>query len=111
MPIFINSPMAIDATEIYRESLLANTNSPNVIIQRCADGEVCFTPGRVETALPAEDADDRHFASGMANQWSRLHHLVQMAPDERNTILFTGFSPAEHAAQRWSVALMWSKIF
>ena len=30
-------------------------------------------------------------ASGMATGGRVLHHLVQMAPDERNTILFTGF--------------------
>lgn len=94
LPIFLDSPMAIDAGDI----LLAHCGEHRLSQAEC---QALHGVAR-ETRSPDESkAIDRSTvpaivisASGMATGGRVLHHLKVFAPDERNTILFTGFQAA-----------------
>jgi metallo-beta-lactamase family protein len=88
LPIYLNSPMAIDATEIF------NAHPDD----RRAEAKVDF--GAVRYVRTADESKAINVdptpkliisASGMATGGRVLHHLARYAPDARNTILFTGF--------------------
>jgi metallo-beta-lactamase family protein len=91
VPIFLDSPMAIDATEMFVRHLGDHKLSR----------EECREAFRVATYVrTVEDSQalDRSSmpkvlvsASGMATGGRILHHLAHYAPDPRNTILFAGF--------------------
>ncbi|HSN27895.1 MAG TPA: MBL fold metallo-hydrolase [Kofleriaceae bacterium] len=93
-PIFLDSPMAIDATEIF----LAHRDDHALSEAECA------AIGRI--ARYSHTADDSRAidrgqgpmvvisASGMATGGRVLHHLARFLPDERATILFVGYQAA-----------------
>ena len=94
LPVFLNSPMATDATRIYRHHLEDHRLS----------AEQCAAFGRditfVNTVEASKALNSMRFpsiivsASGMATGGRVLHHLVAFAPHERNTILFAGYQAA-----------------
>lgn len=91
LPIFLDSPMAIDASQIFE-----NHRSEHRL-----SGQECYELKKYVrcTPRPEESAAIGHSnvptlilsASGMATGGRVLHHLKRMAPDRRNTILFAGF--------------------
>ena len=91
LPVFLNSPMAIDMTEIYHRHRAEHRLS----VEECSG--LCHVAKMVRSieesrALVAQ----RHpaiivSASGMATGGRVLHHLKALAPDHRNTIVFAGF--------------------
>jgi metallo-beta-lactamase family protein len=91
LPIFLDSPMAIDAGDV----LLAHRGEHRLNQTQC---RALHGVAR-ETRSPEESkAIDRSAvpsivisASGMATGGRVLHHLKVFAPDERNTILFAGY--------------------
>jgi len=94
VPIFLNSPMATDATELYHEHHDEHRVSP----------EECLAMFRVarfvRTAERSKALNTKYgpmiiiSASGMATGGRVLHHLKAFAPDPRNMILFAGFQAA-----------------
>jgi len=94
LPLYLNSPMAADATRIYRHHLDEHRLSP----EQCA---VMFKQVNiVNTVEDSRRLNTLTFpsiivsASGMATGGRVLHHLKAYAPDARNTILFAGFQAA-----------------
>ncbi|MCC5015146.1 MULTISPECIES: MBL fold metallo-hydrolase RNA specificity domain-containing protein [unclassified Legionella] len=94
LPIFLDSPMAIDATEI----LLNNRDEHQFTREECLN--VCRIATYVRT-VDESIALNHHpmpkiiiSASGMMTGGRVLHHLKAIAPDHRNTILMTGFQAA-----------------
>jgi metallo-beta-lactamase family protein len=91
LPIFLDSPMAIDASDM----LLAHCGELRLSPDQC---RALHGVAR-ETRSPEESkAIDRSAvpaiivsASGMATGGRVLHHLKVFAPDAKNTILFTGY--------------------
>lgn len=91
LPVYLDSPMAIDATEIMRH----NSDEHKLSAEECLD--VCRMA--IYTNTPEESkAIDRDespkiviSASGMMTGGRVLHHLKVFAPDPKNTILITGF--------------------
>lgn len=91
LPVFLNSPMAVDATEIFYRHHLEHRLTP----------EQCVAVSRVATIVhTAEDSKRLNqrkgpmviiAGSGMATGGRVVHHLKAFAPDPRNTILFAGF--------------------
>lgn len=91
VPVFLNSPMAVDATEIFYRHHLEHRLSP----------EQCVAVSRVakivRTAEDSKRLNQRKgpmviiAGSGMATGGRVVHHLKAFAPDPRNTILFVGF--------------------
>ncbi len=97
LPIHVDSPMAIDATDIYREHhedhnlqtdefeagghrLFAQ---PNVHFDRSVEASKALNECHYPTIIIS--------ASGMATGGRVLHHLARCLPDHRNTVLFVGF--------------------
>ncbi|MET3373526.1 metallo-beta-lactamase family protein [Variovorax boronicumulans] len=94
MPVYLNSPMAADATRIYRKHL----DEHRLNAEQCAamQGQTII----VNTIEESRRLNTLGFpsiivsASGMATGGRVLHHLKAYAPDARNTILFAGFQAA-----------------
>ena len=94
LPVFLNSPMAIDATEIF----CAHTDEHRLSAAECRT--MC---GNARYVNSADDSRALHSrsgpmiivsASGMASGGRILHHFKRWLGDARNTVLFTGFQAA-----------------
>ncbi len=91
VPTFLNSPMAINATELFCRHHSEHRLSP----AQCT--EMCSGVTLVKTAEESKALNQRNgpmvivSASGMATGGRILHHLVRFAPDPANTVMFTGF--------------------
>ncbi|WPG41639.1 MBL fold metallo-hydrolase [Variovorax sp. EBFNA2] len=94
MPVYLNSPMAADATRIYRKHL----DEHRLSAEQCAEMQ-----GKTIIVNTIEESRRLNMlaypsiivsASGMATGGRVLHHLKAYAPDARNTILFAGFQAA-----------------
>lgn len=91
LPIFLDSPMAIDATDIFRRHAADHRlDSAQLALM---DGGVRYTRTSQESkALTASPmAKVIISASGMATGGRVLHHLEHYAPDPKNSIVFAGF--------------------
>ncbi len=91
LPIFLDSPMAIDASDIFHEHRRDHR------LSEAACREVCGLAIRTRSAEESKAIDQNRVpaviisASGMATGGRVLHHLKVYAPDARNTVLFSGF--------------------
>lgn len=91
LPVFLNSPMAIDMTEIYHRHRAEHRLS----IEECSG--LCHVAKMVRTVEESRALVAQRYpaiivsASGMATGGRVLHHLKALAPDRRNTIVFAGF--------------------
>lgn len=94
VPVFLNSPMAVHATEL----LLAWRGE-----HRLDEQQVAALADGVELVRTVEESkrltEQRGpmvvlSASGMVTGGRVLHHLRQVAPDHRNTILLAGYQAA-----------------
>jgi metallo-beta-lactamase family protein len=91
LPIFLDSPMAIDATEIFQHHVADQKLAPGALKALGRDIRYVRT-GEESKALTASPmAKVIISASGMATGGRVLHHLEQYAPDPKNAILFAGF--------------------
>ncbi|MGO4392398.1 MBL fold metallo-hydrolase RNA specificity domain-containing protein [Variovorax sp. M-6] len=94
MPVYLNSPMAADATRIYRHHLDQHRLSADQCAAMSKEAII------VNTAEESKRLNALAFpsiivsASGMATGGRVLHHLKAYAPDARNTLLFAGFQAA-----------------
>ena len=91
LPVFLNSPMAVDATRLYHEHRAEHRLSP----EQCE--AVCHTAKLVNSVEDSKRLNARPgpmiiiAASGMATGGRVLHHMAAALPDPRNTVLFVGF--------------------
>ncbi len=100
LPIYVDSPMAIDTTDLYRR----HHEDHNLEMDKLeAQGIKPFSPPGVHFARRVEESkalNNSRFpmiiisASGMATGGRVLHHLARCLPDHRNTVLFVGFQAA-----------------
>ncbi len=94
LPAFLNSPMAADATQIYRAHRAEHRLTPEQCEAMCSAARI------VNSVEESKHLNDMRFpaviisASGMASGGRVLHHLKAFAPDPRNSILFAGFQAA-----------------
>jgi metallo-beta-lactamase family protein len=97
MPIHVDSPMAIDATDLYRR----HHEDHNVNVEDMErQGVKSLSPPGVHFDRTPEESKALNdipgplviiSASGMATGGRVLHHLEQRLPDGRNTALFVGY--------------------
>ena len=105
MPIFLDSPMAVNATEIYydhredhdlSESELRGRHTilkgPNVHLARSVHQSKRLNHVQGPAVIIS--------SSGMMTGGRILHHLKQRLPDDRNTILLGGFMAAGTRGRR-----------
>lgn len=91
IPIYLDSPMAIDASDI----LLKHTSEHHLGKELCS--AICKIAHYVRTTEESKKLNEMHMpkiiisASGMAEGGRVLHHLKNYLSDHKNTILFTGF--------------------
>lgn len=94
LPIYLDSPMAIDATGLMSRYHDEHKLSTEICHQACHIANYTQTPLESK-AIDHMDAPRIIIsASGMMTGGRVLHHLKVMAPDPKNTILITGFQAA-----------------
>ena len=99
VPVWIDSPMAVDATEVFRqhvaehdfseaamEGVAESPASPFVRMAKTANESKAINAHRGPGVVIA--------SSGMMNGGRILHHLAQRLPDPRTTVLVAGFQAA-----------------
>lgn len=91
VPIFLDSPMAIDASDIFCDHLAEH----RLTAEQCR--AACRVATYVREAEDSKALDANAVpkiiisASGMATGGRILHHLTHFVSDARNAVLFTGF--------------------
>ena len=91
VPVYLNSPMAVDATRIY------HTYRPQhrLSVEECT--AACQVAEFVNSVEDSKELNTRQgpmiivAASGMATGGRVVHHLKAFAPDPKNLVLFSGF--------------------
>jgi metallo-beta-lactamase family protein len=97
VPVFIDSPMAIKAVEIFLKHSEEFSDDTRQLIQRC--GSPLTWNGFTFASTPEESKkiNDSKYpsiivsSSGMVTGGRVQHHLIQRLPDPRNLVLFIGF--------------------
>jgi len=91
LPVFLNSPMAVDATAVYRRYRHEHRLNQEECEAMCHAAKVINTPEESRDLNTRRGPMVIIAASGMATGGRVVHHLKSFAPDWRNTILFTSF--------------------
>jgi len=91
LPIYLDSPMAIDAGDIFRAHPADHRLSATEAKAMCAVARQTPTSDESKAIDRSSMPSVILSASGMATGGRVLHHLKAFAPDPRSTILFTGF--------------------
>ncbi|CAN7767889.1 MBL fold metallo-hydrolase [Variovorax sp. LjRoot290] len=94
MPVYLNSPMAADATRIFRHHLDEHRLSAEQCAAMSKEATIVNTVEESKRLNTLTFPSIIVSASGMATGGRVLHHLKAYAPDARNTILFAGFQAA-----------------
>jgi len=97
MPIFLDSPLAIRLTKVYRQYSKYYNDFAQKIIGEGAD--IFSFPGLKSTLLTEESKEILKASnpkiviagSGMSNGGRVLHHEAHYLPDANNTLLLTGY--------------------
>ncbi|MEE1621841.1 MBL fold metallo-hydrolase RNA specificity domain-containing protein [Zafaria sp. Z1313] len=94
IPVYLDSPMSIGATSLYAEHPEDHRLTPEQTREAFGVATYVADPHR-SRSLSADQAPKIVIAaSGMATGGRVLHHLAAFAPQERNTVLFSGFQAA-----------------
>ena len=91
LPVYLNSPMAVDATAIYRRHPGEHRLDREACARMGAGASVVNTPQDSINLNAMPGPMVVIAASGMATGGRVVHHLKAFAPDARNTILLVGF--------------------
>src|SRR5512133_678575 len=107
LPVFVDSPMAVDATPIH---LAHREEHDSEMTRMIAAGREPLRPRRLSFARSPEQSKAINrvkgpcviiSASGMATGGRILHHLARRLPDPINTVLLVGFQAA--GTRGWSL--------
>jgi metallo-beta-lactamase family protein len=91
LPVYLNSPMAIDMTEIYHRHRAEHRLSREECAAMCSVARMTRTEAESRALNQLRHPAVILSASGMATGGRVLHHLKSLAPDARNSIVFAGF--------------------
>ena len=101
VPIYVDSPMALTALDIYRDAL--RDRRPQFLPTVTEEGLAALYPPNLRIARTREESQQIDAnngpqivisASGMATGGRILHHLSAALPDPRNTVLIVGYAAA-----------------
>ena len=110
VPIYLNSPMAVDATRIYHEF----RSEHRLSVEECeAACKVSKFVNSVEESIELNKTKGPGIiisASGMATGGRVVHHLKAFAPDPRNMVLFAGFQAAGTRGAAMVAGAEWIRI-
>lgn len=111
VPTYLNSPMAVATTELFFEF----AGEHQLDVAQCTQMRESVTFVRsVEESMQLSARRGPMIilaASGMASGGRVLHHLEELAPNHRNTILFTGYQAAGTRGQAMVNGARHVKIF
>ena len=91
LPVFLNSPMAVDATRLYHKHRGEHRLTPAQCDAMCAVAKIVNSVEESKALNARQGPMIVISASGMATGGRVVHHLKAFAPEARNTILFVGF--------------------
>jgi metallo-beta-lactamase family protein len=91
LPVFLDSPMAIDMTAIYHRHRDEHRLSPQECAGMCGVAQMVRTPQQSRALGQMQYPAVIVSASGMATGGRVLHHLRQRLPDHRNTVVLAGY--------------------
>ena len=91
VPVFVNSPMATDVTKLFRRSCDYHRLTDRLCGSVCDVAQYTRSPEESKQLARRRGPAVIISASGMASGGRILHHLKELAPDPRHTILFPGF--------------------
>jgi len=94
LPVYLNSPMATDATALYHRFREQHRLSPEDCEGMCRVAHIVRSVEESKRLNSLRDPAVIIAASGMATGGRVLHHLEALAPDPRNTIVFVGHQAA-----------------
>ena len=94
LPTFLNSPMAEHATEIFLASREQHRLTATELDDLCRDVELVRSVEESKALTARRGPMIVLTASGMLTGGRVLHHLRQVAPDHRSTIVLPGFQAA-----------------
>jgi len=100
IPIFVDSPMALASLNYYREAVIADAPEIKTAFKDLYKNTDPFNPGTLEEMNSTEQSKSLNgrsesgiiiSASGMATGGRVVHHLANMLPDSKNTVMLVGF--------------------
>jgi metallo-beta-lactamase family protein len=91
VPIFLDSPMAQDASELFCRDLSDHKLPAQACRRACAVAHYVRSVEESKALMENPVPKVIISASGMATGGRVLHHLKRYAPDPKNTVLFAGF--------------------
>jgi metallo-beta-lactamase family protein len=94
VPIYLDSPMAINATDLLHAHREDHRLPPDVCDATCAIATYVRDVAQSKAVTADRMPKVILAASGMATGGRVLHHIKAYGPDHRNTILFSGFQAA-----------------
>ena len=100
VPIYMDSPMAIDATDLLRAHIHDHRLDRESCRRMCAIAEYTREVAQSKAITASKYPKVVISASGMATGGRVLHHLKAFGPDPRSTILFAGYQAAGTRGRR-----------
>lgn len=94
VPIYLDSPMAITATELMQRHRADHKLPPQDFAAACAAINLVHDVEASQALSASRYPKVILSASGMATGGRVLHHIAAFAGDHRNTLLFSGFQAA-----------------
>ena len=94
VPVYLDSPMAIDASDIFCRFTSSHQLSREQAHAICATATYVRHPEDSKKLDTAGSPKIIISASGMATGGRILHHIKQLATDHRNALVFVGFQAA-----------------
>jgi metallo-beta-lactamase family protein len=91
LPVFLDSPMAIDMTAIYHRHRAEHRLDTEESQRMCRAAQMARTVDESRALNEVRYPCVIISASGMATGGRVLHHLKRLAPDHRNTIILAGY--------------------
>jgi metallo-beta-lactamase family protein len=98
LPVYVDSPMAVEVTELFCRHTVEFDEDAKKILRATGHCPIlCSNLHFVRNQEESKKINDTRFpsiilsASGMATGGRILHHLKLRLPDPRNTVLFVGF--------------------
>jgi metallo-beta-lactamase family protein len=91
IPVYLNSPMAVEATDIYSNHFREHRLTPSQCKAMCGAAHFVNSVEESKRLNGFPPPMVVISASGMATGGRVLHHLKAFAPDPRNTVLFVGY--------------------
>ncbi|OYU86554.1 MAG: hypothetical protein CFE45_24995 [Burkholderiales bacterium PBB5] len=91
LPIYLDSPMAIEATALYRQHRALLRVPAREMATLCDGVHLVATAAQSQRLVAGQGPAVVISASGMATGGRVLNHLAALAPDARNAIVMAGF--------------------